>query len=190
MVPLRAFVVTLMNLRLPFLTMGWDYVSVELRPLRVALSISQMIHGWIWSSGGMTLTLRKTCPSFTLSTTNSICTALGANPGLRGEKQATNRLYYGTVFVVIATGLVLITWITITCTRTTDMLRSPCVTWRVSLWGRSHCKHFGSTRLINKKEHTSLPVERLASLEMTKRSRAATFIAMAPVRFLCSARFM
>jgi hypothetical protein len=34
--------------------------------------------------------------SATLSTTNPTRTALGANPGLRGEKPATNRLRYGT----------------------------------------------------------------------------------------------
>jgi hypothetical protein len=41
----------------PFLVaMGWDYVSVELRPPTDPLSIPQMIHEWIWSSGGTILT--------------------------------------------------------------------------------------------------------------------------------------
>jgi hypothetical protein len=54
-------------------TMGWDCVSVELRPLTGPFSIPQMIHEWIWSSGGMILTgenrrtRRKTCPSVTLT---------------------------------------------------------------------------------------------------------------------------
>jgi hypothetical protein len=45
----------------------WEFVSVELRPLTGPLSIPQMIHEWIRSSGGMILTgenrrtLRKTC---------------------------------------------------------------------------------------------------------------------------------
>jgi hypothetical protein len=37
-------------------------------------------------------TRRKTYPSVTLSTTNPTWIDLGANPGLRGEKPATNRL--------------------------------------------------------------------------------------------------
>jgi hypothetical protein len=48
-------------------------------------SIPQMIHEWIWIYGGMILTgenrtLRKTCPSATVSTTNPTQTALGVNP--------------------------------------------------------------------------------------------------------------
>jgi hypothetical protein len=56
----------------------------------------------IWSIGGMILTgesrqaWRKACPNTTLSITNPAWTGLGANPGLRGEKPATNRLSYGT----------------------------------------------------------------------------------------------
>jgi hypothetical protein len=64
----------------------------------------QMIHEWIWSSGGMILTggaeglWERTCPSpsITLSTTDPTRTVLVANPGLRGENVATNRLSYGT----------------------------------------------------------------------------------------------
>jgi hypothetical protein len=37
-------------------------------------------------------TRRKTCPSATLSTTNPKFTNPGSNPGLRGGRQATNRL--------------------------------------------------------------------------------------------------
>jgi hypothetical protein len=39
---------------------------------------------------------KKTCPSATLSTTNPTCTDPGSNPGLRGERPATNRLSHGT----------------------------------------------------------------------------------------------
>jgi hypothetical protein len=54
------------------------------------------------SDGGMILTAenrrarRKTCPSATLSTTNPTRIDLGANPGLRGERPATNDLSHGT----------------------------------------------------------------------------------------------
>jgi hypothetical protein len=41
-------------------------------------------------------TVEKTCCSATLSTTNSKCPDPGANPGLCGERQATNRLSHGT----------------------------------------------------------------------------------------------
>jgi hypothetical protein len=51
------------------------------------------------SDGGMILTednrrtRRKTYPSATFSTTNPTCTDPGANPGLRGERPATNHGY-------------------------------------------------------------------------------------------------
>jgi hypothetical protein len=54
------------------------------------------------SDGGMILTgenritRRKTCPSATLSTTNPTFIEPGANPGLRGERPATNDLSHGT----------------------------------------------------------------------------------------------
>jgi hypothetical protein len=41
-------------------------------------------------------TRRKTCPSVTLSTTNPTWIDPGANPGLRGERPATNDLSHGT----------------------------------------------------------------------------------------------
>jgi len=43
-------------------------------------------------------TLRKTCPSATLSTINLTWTDLGSNPGLRGERPATNRLSLTTAY--------------------------------------------------------------------------------------------
>jgi hypothetical protein len=41
-------------------------------------------------------TRRKICPSATLSTTNPTWIDPGANPGLRGERPATNDLSHGT----------------------------------------------------------------------------------------------
>jgi hypothetical protein len=41
----------------------------------------------------------KTCSSATLPTTNPTWTELGSNPGLRGERPATNRLSHGTAFL-------------------------------------------------------------------------------------------
>jgi hypothetical protein len=41
----------------------------------------------------------KTCPSFTLSTTNPTLPDPGSNPGRRGGKPATNRLSYGAAFM-------------------------------------------------------------------------------------------
>jgi hypothetical protein len=59
---------------------------------------------WVWGSGGMMIltgenrrTRRKTCPSATLSTTNPTWFDPAANPGLRGERPATNRLSHGTI---------------------------------------------------------------------------------------------
>jgi hypothetical protein len=53
-------------------------------------------------NGGMILTgdnrrtRRKTCPIATFSTTNPTWVDLDANPRLRGERSATNRLNHGT----------------------------------------------------------------------------------------------
>jgi hypothetical protein len=43
---------------------------------------------------------RKACPSASLSSTNSTGTDLGAKPGLRVEKPATNCLSYGTAILI------------------------------------------------------------------------------------------
>jgi hypothetical protein len=45
---------------------------------------------------GETEVLGENLPSVTLSTTNPTWIDLGANPGLRGERPATNRLSHGT----------------------------------------------------------------------------------------------
>jgi hypothetical protein len=44
-------------------------------------------------------TRRKTCPSATLSTTNSAWNDPGANQGLRQQRSATNGLSHGTAFL-------------------------------------------------------------------------------------------
>jgi hypothetical protein len=54
------------------------------------------------TDGGMILTgenrrtREKNCPSATLSTTNPTWIDSGVNPGLRGERPATNDLSHGT----------------------------------------------------------------------------------------------
>jgi hypothetical protein len=50
-----------------------------------------MEHQWKETDGENRSTRRKTCPSATLSTTNPTWTGPGSNPGLRGERTATNR---------------------------------------------------------------------------------------------------
>jgi hypothetical protein len=69
-----------------FMSMGWHDVS-ELRSPTVE---------WYWQE----IRGEKTCPSSTLSTTNPTWSDPGANPGLRGERPATNRLNHGTVFMI------------------------------------------------------------------------------------------
>jgi hypothetical protein len=67
-------------------------------------------HGILYADrrdGGMILTgenrrtRRKTCPSATLSSTNPTWIDPGANPGLRGERPATNDLSHGTALKVM-----------------------------------------------------------------------------------------
>jgi hypothetical protein len=44
--------------------------------------------------------LGENLPSATLSTTNPTWIDPGANPGLRGERPATNRLSHGTAYLI------------------------------------------------------------------------------------------
>jgi hypothetical protein len=76
-------------------TRAWmpTYVSI--------LRIPQMI--WVWRAtvewywqGKIKKTQRKTCPTATLSTTNPTWINPGANPGLHGERPATNNQSHGT----------------------------------------------------------------------------------------------
>jgi hypothetical protein len=68
-----------------------DTVSVELRPLTGPFSIPHTRHESIWSSGRVWLTGKiesigeKTCPSATLSTTNTTRGDPGAKLGLGGD---------------------------------------------------------------------------------------------------------
>jgi hypothetical protein len=55
-----------------------------------------MEHQWNEIDRGKPTTRRKTCPSATLSNTNLTWTDPRSNPGLRGDKPATNRLSRGT----------------------------------------------------------------------------------------------
>jgi hypothetical protein len=49
----------------------------------------------------------KTCPSAALSTTNPTWIGPGSNPGLRGERPATNLLNHGTASTALTTHLLL-----------------------------------------------------------------------------------
>jgi hypothetical protein len=75
-------------------------LNPKLQPLVGLLFIPQAMYEYEESrwkdTGENRRTLRKTCPSATLSTTNPIWTGPGANPGLRDEKPATNCLSHGT----------------------------------------------------------------------------------------------
>jgi hypothetical protein len=95
--------------------MGWHYVS-ELLPLTDTLFISQMIYEYGERRGhdidrGNLRTQIKTCPSATLSTTNSTWIEPGANLGIHGQRPATNRLSHGTALVklILVTGLLCFT---------------------------------------------------------------------------------
>jgi hypothetical protein len=62
----------------------------------------------MWSNGGMifageTEVLGANLPSATLPTTNPTWIDPGMNPGLRGERPATNRLSHGTAFIELIT---------------------------------------------------------------------------------------
>jgi hypothetical protein len=53
-------------------------------------------------------TRRKTCPSATLSTANPTWIDPGANPGLRGERPASNRLSHGTALDDVVNVIIMI----------------------------------------------------------------------------------
>jgi hypothetical protein len=71
-----------------------------------------MEHQWDESDREEPTTRRKTCPSATLSTKNPTWSDLGSNPGLRGERPATNRLSHGTAYYSdILCGVTSLGWI-------------------------------------------------------------------------------
>jgi hypothetical protein len=57
----------------------------------------------------------KTCPSATLSTTTPTRTDSGLNPGLRGERPATNRLSHGTALFLLLLLLVFSHCVAVIC---------------------------------------------------------------------------
>jgi hypothetical protein len=63
--------------------------------INVEQSVECELAGETKYSGG------ETCPSATLSTTNSTWPDLGLNPGRRAGKPETNRLSYGTAGMAI-----------------------------------------------------------------------------------------
>jgi hypothetical protein len=79
--------------------MKWDYVSELHSPtgLLFTLQIYENRESW-WNDIDREnrRTRRKSCPSVTSSTTNPTWIDPVANPGLRGERPATNRLSRGT----------------------------------------------------------------------------------------------
>ena len=64
-----------------------------MKNMRIFLLFHFNEHRWNETEGETRSTRRKTCPSATLSTTNP---DPGSNPGLRGERPATNRQSHGT----------------------------------------------------------------------------------------------
>jgi hypothetical protein len=81
---------------------GWspNWVHSAPRPFTVLLCLPRAIvrmenYSVEWRLAGEAEVLEKTCPSATLSTTNSTWPDPGSNPGRRGGKPATNRLSYG-----------------------------------------------------------------------------------------------
>ena len=57
-----------------------------------------MEHRWNGIDGKTEVLGGKTCPSATLSTKNPTWTDPGLNPGLRGERPATNHVSHGTAW--------------------------------------------------------------------------------------------
>jgi hypothetical protein len=78
-----------------FMSKLWDYVSELWTVATNGPIVRSPADTWIlWDTVGLYWwenwrTLIKTCPSTTLSTTNSIWTDLGVNLGLRGERLVT-----------------------------------------------------------------------------------------------------
>jgi hypothetical protein len=79
--------ITVLRLLVQPLWWGW---AVFYQVLQV------MEHQWNEIDRGKPTTRRKISPSATLSTTNLTWTDPGSNPGLSGERLATNRLSHGT----------------------------------------------------------------------------------------------
>jgi hypothetical protein len=92
---------------------GWNpyWVHSACRPLVAYCTCPGWLWGWrIWWNKnwlGKPKYSEKTCPSATLSTTNSTWPDPGSNLGRCGEKLATNRLSYGAVNLLDVTTIVI-----------------------------------------------------------------------------------
>jgi hypothetical protein len=87
------------------MSMGWEYER-ELRPPTGIMFIPRFICEYGGSQlndidRGKQRPRRKACPNATMSTTNYTRADPQANPGLRCERPATNRLSYGTAFNIL-----------------------------------------------------------------------------------------
>jgi hypothetical protein len=108
--------------------MGWDWVHLVLRPLFGLLCQPQMINDDCGAIGGKYSD--KTCPSSTLSTTNSTWIYPDSNPGRQGGKPATNRLSYGTAKSEVTATWTLSSQICLVqCYRCTDFIPSVFISW-------------------------------------------------------------
>jgi hypothetical protein len=79
------------------------------RCLRTAATRLHMeSHGGMMLTGENRRTRRKTCPSASLCTTIHTLTGQGENPGLCGERPATNRRSHGTAYIRTYVNIILI----------------------------------------------------------------------------------
>jgi len=80
------------------MTSETELLSYKVPKLRPFLLLARETCGWVLNIGDNTVarkircTRRKTCPIDTMSTTNPTWTGLGSNPGLGGDRPATDRL--------------------------------------------------------------------------------------------------
>jgi hypothetical protein len=87
-----------------FMSIGWGYVS-DLRPPTGPFFIPQVIYEYGELQWNYTERIKsKNCHSATLSTTNPTWIDSGANPGLRGDRLATNSLKHGTAKGLLRSG--------------------------------------------------------------------------------------
>jgi hypothetical protein len=88
---------------------GWDWISWYCCHYWPIVPAPDDGWWWLWRNWwnedweGKRKQSDKTCPSATLSTTNSTWLVPGLNPGRRGGKPATNRLSYGAAITNILT---------------------------------------------------------------------------------------
>jgi hypothetical protein len=97
-------------------------------------------------------TLKKTCPSTTLSSTNPTWPDPGLNPGRRGGKPATNRLSYGAACAII-------TQIIHFC-EIVDYLNQHSLQWSFKRWKKKVCawSTCSSMDLVNSWTHNIISI--------------------------------